>query len=183
MPVPVVDAAVVAVLRPEPDGVATLLIQRTERPSDAASGQVALPGGRIDSSDRSAGAAALRELEEEVGLAAPDLEEPLRFVGTFYAPALGLNVAAFSALLATRARTPYPAAPEEVASVFWLPPGQLERSTRVTRVGRHGPLEVDAVVYEGHVLWGFTRRLLVETFERLAPSGPVEVPSGPSGRP
>jgi len=56
-----------------------LMIKRAEHPKDPWSGHMAFPGGRIEDSDASALAAAIREVEEEVGLAlsATDLITPL----------------------------------------------------------------------------------------------------------
>lgn len=55
--------------------VCVLLTQRSAQLSSHA-GQIALPGGRVDASDRDAVAAALREAQEEVGLP-PDRVEVL----------------------------------------------------------------------------------------------------------
>jgi 8-oxo-dGTP pyrophosphatase MutT (NUDIX family) len=159
----------VAVLRPTPDGASALLIERTERDDDAASGQVALPGGHRDPEDASVEATALRELHEEVGLAPQDVARPLRYLGTYPARAFELEVAAFATILEPTAHEAFAAAPEEVATVFWLPHAELRRTRPVTRTTRFGPREVEAVVFDGHVLWGFTRRLLAEAVDRLYP--------------
>jgi len=74
-------AAVAVVLRPIEAGAATelLLIERTNRPDDPWSGQMAFPGGRIEPSDQGALGAAIREAQEEVGL---DLTSTARHIGT-----------------------------------------------------------------------------------------------------
>jgi 8-oxo-dGTP pyrophosphatase MutT (NUDIX family) len=64
---------VTILLRNGRSGVETLLIERTERPTDPASGQVAFPGGRVEESDGALVRTALRELQEEVGLTEGDL--------------------------------------------------------------------------------------------------------------
>jgi 8-oxo-dGTP pyrophosphatase MutT (NUDIX family) len=55
-----------------------LLTQRTAHLKDHA-GQISFPGGKIDAIDKSPAAAALREAQEEIGLA-PDLVEPLGYL-------------------------------------------------------------------------------------------------------
>lgn len=58
------------VLRPEPTVLLTLRTQHLSTHS----GQIAFPGGRVDDADADAVAAALRETQEEIGLAADFVE-------------------------------------------------------------------------------------------------------------
>lgn len=164
-------AAVMIFLRPaaEDGEVETLLIERAVRPGDPGSGQVGLPGGRVALGDSTLRETALRESSEEVGLGPLDLAEPPRFVGTEHARAFGVHVAVFAAPLAPVAGIPRVNLPEEVAGVFWLPSRALDRDERVRRETSRGPIEVDAVVYEGHVLWGFTRGILRRFFGKESP--------------
>ncbi len=157
-------AAVLILLRDGAHETETLLIERTERPEDPASGQVAFPGGRHDPQDASLLATVLRETEEEVGLGADDLTGPPRFVRVYHASRFGLDVAAFAAALGDGARRPRPRSRTEVAHVFWLPRSALGAEARIVRDTSLGAIEVDATLYQGHVLWGFTRRLLREFF-------------------
>ena len=150
----------------------TLLIQRTERPEDPASGQVGLPGGRVDPSDGPLVSTALRESEEEVGLGRADLVAPPKFVSIVPAPIFSMDVGVFAAELAASARPARAQSADEVARVFWLPSDALRSSTKVTRDTPRGPREVDAVIHEGHVLWGFTRRVLRGFFELEPFPGP-----------
>jgi len=48
--------------------------------------------------------------------------------------------------------------------VFWLPRSAVGEIARVARESIHGPIEVNASVYQGHVLWGFSRRVLRDFF-------------------
>lgn len=161
----------VAVLREHPAGPETLLIQRSERPEDPGSGQVAFPGGRRDPADGSLLETALRELREEVGLEPEWLAAEPRFVDVFPASAFGLDVAVFVASLGEDPEPRLTVDPVEVASTFWLPRGELERTQSVPRSTQIGTIEVEATVHEGHVLWGFTLRVLRELFERLERPG------------
>jgi 8-oxo-dGTP pyrophosphatase MutT (NUDIX family) len=168
------------------DDVETLLIERTERTHDPASGQVSLPGGRVDPGDSNLVSTALREATEEVGLGAADLHGPPRYVGTETAHAFGLKVGVFAGALAPTARAPDARSPEEVAEIFWLPRSNLEEPQRVDRPTRDGLREVEATVYEGHVIWGFTRRLLREFFAVTPPATPSDWSPGagaPAGAP
>jgi len=101
------------VLRDEPT---VLLTQRTEHLSTH-SGQVAFPGGRMDDTDTSPAATALREAQEEVGLAPEHVQIlgslPIYTTGTAYivTPVVGLVSPGFNLQLN----------PDEVASAFEVP--------------------------------------------------------------
>jgi 8-oxo-dGTP pyrophosphatase MutT (NUDIX family) len=184
-PVSTAGAAVTLVLRDGLSDVETLVIQRASNPEDPASGDVALPGGRVDERDGSLAATALRELREEVGLGSSDLAGPLRFVGAVAAPRFRLHVGVFAAALAETGGPPTIGSPEEVAHVFWLPAGALAESRRIDRAWDGGTRRVFASVHEGHVVWGFTRRVLRDFFAlppEDAPDGPVYAPP-PGGAP
>jgi 8-oxo-dGTP pyrophosphatase MutT (NUDIX family) len=163
-PVSGAGAAVSIVLREGASGPEILLIERATSKSDPASGQVALPGGHVADGDGSLVATALRELEEEVGLTQQDLAGPVRYVRTELARRFGLKVAIFAASLSAEAGRPASRSPQEVAHVFWLPSDELAKTRTVREGTPRGELAVPATVFEGHVLWGFTRRILREFF-------------------
>ncbi len=158
------DAAVLIVLRDGTHDVETLLIERTVREGDPASGHIALPGGRVERTDPDLCATAIRELSEEVGLGPDDLDGAVRYVGTDHAARFRMNVGVFAANLGPGSSAPRVQSPREVAHVFWLPRGPLEATQWVTRDTSRGPREVPATVYDGRVLWGFTRRVLRHFF-------------------
>lgn len=164
-PVSTAGAAVTIVLRQGETDVEVLLIERAERLDDPASGQIALPGGHVADSDGNLAVTASRELEEEVGLTLGDLRGGLRYVGTENAVRFGLKVGVFATALGPPIRPPFPRDEAEVAHVFWLPRGALDRTRSVERDTSRGVYPVPATVFEGHVLWGFTRRLLRQFFE------------------
>src|SRR5262245_25531983 len=62
------QAAVAIVLHEAATGPEMLFIERAQRRGDPWSGHMAFPGGRVDSTDAHARAAAERETREEVGL-------------------------------------------------------------------------------------------------------------------
>lgn len=163
-PISTAGAAVVIVLREGGSEVETLLIERAERADDPASGHVAFPGGHVAEGDGSLLETALRELEEEVGLVRRDFVGELRYVGTQLAIRFGLKVAVFVAVLAPGANPPTVRSPAEVAHVFWMPRSALATSRPIERETSRGMAEVRATVHEGHVLWGFTRRVLCDFF-------------------
>jgi 8-oxo-dGTP pyrophosphatase MutT (NUDIX family) len=162
-------AAVFIFLRATGPGedVETLLIQRTDRTHDPASGQVSLPGGRVDPRDDTLCSTALRESEEEVGLGAQDLLGPPRYIGTETAHAFGLRVGVFAGALAPSARKAQPRSVEEVAEVFWLPRAALSEGRRIERSMGDAHREVEATVVDDHIVWGFTRRVLREFFGQV----------------
>jgi 8-oxo-dGTP pyrophosphatase MutT (NUDIX family) len=70
LPAPTQRAAVLVPLVDRDDGFHVLLTQRSAQLKNHA-GQISFPGGRIETGDRDARTAALRETAEEIGLAAP----------------------------------------------------------------------------------------------------------------
>ncbi|MHB1434759.1 MAG: NUDIX hydrolase [Thermoplasmata archaeon] len=157
-------AAVLIILREGPDGPQVLLIERAMRPGRSGSGQVGFPGGHVEPGDDTLRTTALRECEEEVGLSAAHFQELPRYVGTRYASAFGLQVAIFVAPLAPYAPAPTARDPREVAATFWLPRLALEVTRMEPRETLFGPYPMPSAVHEGHVVWGFTRRVLREFF-------------------
>ena len=72
-------AAVAILLRPDPRDLEIFLVKRAEVPGDPWSGDMAFPGGKRHSQDRSLGDTAIRETMEETGIQLEELE-PLGYM-------------------------------------------------------------------------------------------------------
>lgn len=163
------QAAVALVLAGEPADLHVCLIRRADHEHDRWSGHVALPGGRVEVSDVSARAAAVRETWEEVGLRLED-SVCLGSLGTRPVSSAGrptgMSLCSFVFYLG---ETLAPLTPsEEVAEAFWVPLRHLldhrnagRRPTPRDGVTIHSP----AVLYEGRYIWGLTYRVLTSFFE------------------
>lgn len=129
-------------------------------------GQVAFPGGGSDPGDRDAIATALRESEEEIGLA-PHLVTPLGFLDVFETIS-GYCITPVVARIAGHARLV--PAPDEVAEVFEVPlafflePGNLRRYTMEFR-GHQRPMV--EFVHGGHRIWGATAAMMLNLLQRM----------------
>jgi 8-oxo-dGTP pyrophosphatase MutT (NUDIX family) len=151
-------ASVLVPLVDRPAGVTVLLTQRTDdMPSHA--GQVAFPGGRRQAEDADAIATALRETEEEVGLARSFVEivgpVDLYRTGTGYeiTPVVGIVTPGFT----TRAD------PREVAAVFEVPLEHFldERNHRIdSRQYQGRERRYYAMPYGERYIWGATAGML-----------------------
>jgi 8-oxo-dGTP pyrophosphatase MutT (NUDIX family) len=148
--------------RPEP---AVLLTQRTvDLPSH--SGQIAFPGGKIDPTDDSPQAAALREAWEEIGLDA-------RFIDPIGYLDLYLTFSGFRILpLLARVDPDYRLTinPAEVTEAFEVPldflmqPGNHQRLKRDWKgVERH----YYAMPFGERYIWGVTAGILRNLYERI----------------
>jgi len=152
--IPVVD-------RPEPQ---VLLTQRTELPSHP--GQIAFPGGKIDPHDETPLAAAIREADEEIGLAADRIEPSgyldlyLTFSGFRILPAVA-RIAPDYALTINHAEVEDAF---EVPLDFLMTPGNHQRHSRESRgVTRH----YYAMPFEERYIWGITAGILRNLYERM----------------
>jgi 8-oxo-dGTP pyrophosphatase MutT (NUDIX family) len=149
-------AAVAIIINPNDRGGSILLIRRTERVGDPWSGQVAFPGGHKDHADRDLLATAIREAQEEVGI---DLQEhellgqlPVMLSRTRRVASYVFQLKADVAVQSN----------DEVAESFWAPLTTLNEITVSRSEVRveEGKLNVEAYVYNGNVIWGFTFRMI-----------------------
>jgi 8-oxo-dGTP pyrophosphatase MutT (NUDIX family) len=139
-------------------------------------GQISFPGGSIDDSDPSPEAAALREAHEEIDLD-PGAVTVLGRLDSIETYVSGYVVTPVVGWLARRPRlAPNPA---EVAEVLEVPVADLSEATRsdagFSYGGRTYPTE--AWVWNDHVIWGVTARLLRMFLSLLAEAGLGEAPA------
>jgi 8-oxo-dGTP pyrophosphatase MutT (NUDIX family) len=153
--VPVID-------RSEPT---VLLTQRTAELASHA-GQVAFPGGKIDPTDDSPVAAALREAREETGLA-PTLIEPIGYLDLY------LTFSGFRILpTVARVKPGFSLAinPREVVETFEVPLQFLmtpENHQRKTRDWNGLQREYYAIPFENRYIWGITAGILRNLYDRI----------------
>ena len=141
----------------------------TERRADLRrhGGEISFPGGRQDLPEEDLRGTALREAQEEIGLApdAVDLVGALRPTGTFVTsyrihPFVGVIEPGHQWL-------PQPA---EVDAVLELSLPSLVRGYEVKRLwGRGVPLKTPTYTVDGHFVWGATARIVRELLKRLSP--------------
>jgi 8-oxo-dGTP pyrophosphatase MutT (NUDIX family) len=130
------------------------------------SGQVAFPGGKVDASDASPLAAALREAEEEVGLDRGAVT-PLGYLDTYLT---GTGFMVMPALCLIRPPLRLRVNPAEVADAFEVPlpflmdPANHRREAReVMGRSRH----FYAMTHGDRTVWGATAGMLRNLYERL----------------
>lgn len=129
-------------------------------------GQVAFPGGRQDPGDADAIETALRESEEEIGLAREHVR-PLGFLDCFETIS-GYCVTPVVASIA-EAAVLYPT-PDEVAEIFEVPfafflePSNLRRYDMDFRGHRRSMVEF---IHGGHRIWGATAAMLLNLLQRM----------------
>ena len=158
-------ASVLVPLVQRPAGLTVLLTQRTAHLTDHA-GQVSFPGGRAEDYDRDAIDTALRESEEEIGLARRHVEVlgvlPNYLTGTGYCvtPVVALLQPPFEVT----------ADPGEVAAIFEVPLAFLMDGAHHQRLSVElpgGRRSFYAMPYEGYYIWGATAGMLRNLFHFL----------------
>jgi 8-oxo-dGTP pyrophosphatase MutT (NUDIX family) len=141
----------------------------TERRADLRrhAGEISFPGGRQDAPEEDLRITALREAEEEIGLArtAVELVGALAPVGTFVT---GYRVHPFVGVLADRPA--WVAQETEVAQVLELSLTDLVRGHEHKRLVRRGvPIKTPTYTVDGHLIWGATARIVEQLLARLGP--------------
>jgi 8-oxo-dGTP pyrophosphatase MutT (NUDIX family) len=162
---PLTRAAVLVPLVERPGGLTVLLTRRSDHLQDHA-GQISFPGGRVEPGDADALATALREAEEEIGLARA-LVTPIGRLDT-YVTRTGFEVTPVVGLVAP----PSSLAPDpfEVAEVFEVPlafildPASRQRHSRVY-AGKTRHFHV--FPWGDHYIWGATAGMLVNLADLL----------------
>ncbi len=140
----------------------------TKRPADMRrhAGEISFPGGRRDP-DEALRDTALREAEEEIGLARDlvDVVGALSPTGTFVT---SYEIYPFVGLTAPGG-TLRPN-PVEVDEIVELSLHDLLGGYEKKRLIRRGvPIKTDTYTVSGHLIWGATARILAELLERLKP--------------
>lgn len=162
----VTAAAVLVPIVDHPSGLTVIFTQRTSH-LKAHSGQVSFPGGRAEPEDPTPEFTALREAQEEIGLAIERVEVLARLPE--YHTRTGFRVTPVVGLLTPPVDLkPDPREVEEVFEVplaFVLDPKNHRRETRELQ-GR--TLGYYVLRYEQRVIWGATAGMLVNLYRHLA---------------
>src|ERR1044071_3469690 len=159
------DAAVLVPLFLDGDGAPRVVLTSRREDLRRHPGEISFPGGRQDPEDADLCATALREAEEEIGLAPDGVEligalQPTPTIATGYAvyPFVGL-------IEPGQTWRPEEA---EVAEVLELTLDELRAGYGRRRLIRRGvPFRTDTYVVGDHLVWGATARMLGDLFERL----------------
>jgi 8-oxo-dGTP pyrophosphatase MutT (NUDIX family) len=156
-------AAVLVPIVAHEDGATVLLTQRNSTLRKH-SGQVAFPGGKIDEPGETEIEAALRETEEEIGLARAHVE-PVGFLDPYFTgtgfrivPVVGIVTPPFDLTIN----------PDEVDAAFEVPLDFLMAPENHQRIER----ETDgrrfyAMPYGERYIWGATAGMIRHLYERL----------------
>ena len=142
-----------------------ILMQRPDTMA-AHPGEVSFPGGKVDAADASPVETALREAQEEIGLAREHVEV-LGFLDSYQVgsgfrivPVVGLVTPPFTLEVDAR----------EVVDVFEVPLAFLMDSSnheKRSREARGATQWFYAMPYDGRFIWGATANIIRNLFERL----------------
>ncbi|WP_425456723.1 CoA pyrophosphatase [Denitrobaculum tricleocarpae] len=158
-------AAVLVPIVERAEGLTVLLTKRTAHLHDHA-GQVSFPGGRVDPGDSGPVSTALRETEEEIGLA----RHHVRLIGQLdtYVTRTGFEISPLVGLIAP----PFELRPDdfEVAEVFEVPLGFIldpASQKRQSRMFKGALRHFYVFPYDDYYIWGATAGMLVNLTEVL----------------
>jgi len=157
-----VDAVVGVLLYQESAGeLNTLLIHRVERSNDPWSGQIGLPGGRVEKFDGSTREALEREVREEVGLELNEEGELLGLLSVGH-PGRRTEMRVQPWVYGLHRRPDVIIGPE-VQHSFWVCLSKLPSLKGTSEVESRGTrILVEAFLVDRRVVWGFTYRVLNE---------------------
>lgn len=151
--------AAVTVLFAERDGAPSVLMIRRAAHIGKHRTEWAFPGGIVEPSDDSVLDAALRETEEELGIATRHIQ-----VWCGLSPVItgtGFEVHPFAGRLASDAT--FAPNPDEVDRFDFIPLSALadpELRRTITFVGDGGERRWDAIAHDGKVIWGASARII-----------------------
>jgi 8-oxo-dGTP pyrophosphatase MutT (NUDIX family) len=160
-------AVLVPVYRRQDGELVVVLVRRAQ--GGVHSGQLALPGGQRDPSDADLAATALREANEELGLAADQLEL-LAALPVVETQTTGFRIAPFLARVTVLA--PWRPQEGEIAEVVELPVAELAGPEVCAEEVRAfptwpAPRRIRLWRVGGHEVWGVTYRILEPLVPRL----------------
>lgn len=159
-------AAVLALLYPMNDRVCCALIRRPSYPG-VHGGQIAFPGGQVESEDRDLLHTALREAWEEVGIKAEKVQRPTELT-RLYIPPSRYEVVPFLGL--SDRRPDFILQTSEVDELIELPLEELLKPKVYGEVSVHttrGLLNVPAYQWQDEIIWGATAMIVAEISDLL----------------
>jgi 8-oxo-dGTP pyrophosphatase MutT (NUDIX family) len=173
---PVQAAVLVALFVRAATGQADLVLTKRRADLRRHAGEISFPGGRRDGEDADLQATALREAEEEIGLARAQVS----VLGTLPATStFATNYVIHPFVGAIPQGLAWRLSPKEVDEVLELPLQALREGRTRTRLERRGiSFETDAYVVGEHLIWGATARiiehLLASDYEREMTAGATD---------
>jgi 8-oxo-dGTP pyrophosphatase MutT (NUDIX family) len=159
-------AAVLVPLYLDGDGDIHAVFTRRRADLRRHAGEISFPGGRHDEADADLGATALREAEEEIGLAAGAVE----LVGALPpTPTIATGYAIYPYVGVIEAGRRWALSPREVAEVLELRLRDVRNGYERRRLVRRGlSIVTDAYVVDGDIIWGATARIVRDLLDRVA---------------
>lgn len=162
-------AAVMALLYPQNDEWHICYMLRTSHhPEDKHAGQISFPGGQQDADDISLESCALREVHEEIGLAASQIQV-LGALTELYV--FASNFLVFPFVGYCNKEPQFIPEPSEVAEIISFPIEQLISGeliyTKDLQVRNMTLKDVPYYDLNGHVLWGATAMITAELISLL----------------
>ena len=156
--------AVLIVLYPQGNSTYFPLIKRPEY-IGAHSGQIALPGGKVDAIDKDFEATALREAEEEVSVNRNDVKI-LGHLTELFVPVSNFIIYPYVGYL--NVAPVLKPEPREVAEIIRADINQIFDPANVKQkeiIVRSQQLQAPYFDYNGHMIWGATAMILAEFSE------------------
>jgi 8-oxo-dGTP pyrophosphatase MutT (NUDIX family) len=128
-------------------------------------GEISFPGGRHEPGDADLVQTALRETEEEIGLA----PAAVRVAGALLpTPTIATGYAIYPFVGVIEPGAQWTLSPDEVASVLELTLTDLRAGYARRQLLRRGlPIRTDTFVVADELIWGATARILQDLLERL----------------
>lgn len=155
-------AAVALLLKPVDQDLKVLFVKRVVNPADPWSGQMALPGGKLDSKDQDLKQTVVRETLEETNI---NLLDRCRFLGVME-PVRStvrpeMNILPFVILLE---QEPSIKLNEELEWFVWMSPKELAEHKGTAKFSFG---EFPAYIVGNNVIWGLTYRILKKVIHTL----------------
>jgi 8-oxo-dGTP pyrophosphatase MutT (NUDIX family) len=160
------QAAVLILATPSTDAIEFVVTRRSGALRQH-SGEIAFPGGRVDDTDESVYACALREAHEEIGVPASSIQ----VLGALHAVYVPRSNHMVTPVVAWLAQTPtYQSNPAEVAEVFHLPIHAVLGNDTLQieeRLVQGETIRVPYFPFREHRIWGATALMLCDLSARI----------------
>jgi len=163
-------AAIAIILRDGAQGTEFLLMQRAKHEKDPWSGQMAFPGGKIEASDSSRKATAIRETEEEVGICLRERDYVGQLDDLYGIKENNKYNVVVSCYVFKADRELTPIGNYEVEDLVWLPMSYLQNPLNDYEYyhPNDARMRMPAILIDENkeqVLWGLSLRMLAMMYE------------------